>query len=72
MRPDSDLDILVVMPDGSHRRRTGQAIYRALSGLGWPKDVVVVTESDIELYAEEPSLVIRPALQEGVELYRAA
>lgn len=70
--PSSDLDILVVMPDGVHRRRTAGRIYRALAGLGVPKDVVVVTESDVRAFADEPSLVLCPALREGKELYRAA
>lgn len=30
MGPDSDFDVLVVMPDGTHRRRTAQEIYRHL------------------------------------------
>lgn len=34
MGPDSDLDILVVVPDGVHRRKTAQNIYRVLWGLG--------------------------------------
>ncbi len=67
----SDLDILVIMPDGAHRRRTAQRLYRALAGLGVPKDIVVVTESDVRRFADEPSLVISPALREGKELYRA-
>ncbi len=72
MGPESDLDVLVVMPDGAHRRRTAQALYRGLMGLGVPKDIVVVTESDVRQYAGEPSLVICPALKEGRELYRAS
>ena len=72
MGPDSDIDLLVVMPDGSHRRRTAQAIYRRLSGLGVAKDVVVVTESDVRKHGDDPSLVLCPALQHGKELYRAA
>lgn len=71
MGPDSDLDLLVVMPDGSHRRRTAQAIYRGLSGLGVAKDVVVVTERDVREHGENPSLVLCPALQHGRELYHA-
>jgi len=71
MRRDSDLDVLVVMPDGVHRRRTAQAIYRSLSGLGLAKDVVVVTESDVREHGDNPSLVLCPALQQGKELYRA-
>lgn len=72
MGPDSDLDLLVVVPDGVHRRRTAQTIYRSLRGLGFAKDVVVVTESDIREYGDNPSLVINPALNQGKELYHAA
>jgi len=71
MGPNSDLDVLVVMPDGVHRRQTTRKIYRALFGLGWAKDVVVVTEEDVRRFEDEPSLVIYPALKEGRELYRA-
>ncbi len=71
MGPDSDLDVLVVMPDGIHRRRTAQQLYRDLSGLGIAKDIVVVTESDLREFGDEPSLVIKPALEEGRELYHA-
>jgi len=69
--PNSDLDLLVVMPDGVHRRRTGQAVYQSLGGLGLAKDVVVVTESDIRKFGQNPSLVIFPAIQQGRELYHA-
>ncbi len=72
MGPHSDLDILVVMPDGTHRRRTGHQIYRALLGLGFATDIAVVTESDVQQFADEHSLVICPALREGRELYHAA
>ena len=72
MGPHSDLDLLVVMPDGIHRRQTSQRLYRALWGSGIPKDIVVVTESDVRQFADEPSLVICPALKEGTEVYRAA
>ena len=69
--PDSDIDILVVMPDGVHRRDTSRKIYRSLAGLGIAKDIVVVTESDVQNYGKNPSLVIRPALEEGREVYHA-
>lgn len=71
MGPSSDLDILVVMPDGVHRRKTAQKIYRSLYGIGFSKDIVVVTESDTREYGDNPSLVIYPALREGRELYNA-
>ncbi len=72
MGPHSDLDLLVVMPDGAHRRQTAQRLYRALAGLGVAKDIVVVTESDVRQFSDEPSLVICPALREGKELYCAS
>jgi predicted nucleotidyltransferase len=69
--PRSDLDVLVVMPDGVHRRSTAQTIYRNLSGLGVAKDIVVVTESDVREHGQNPSLVLYPALRHGKELYNA-
>ncbi|MBF0628057.1 MAG: nucleotidyltransferase domain-containing protein [Magnetococcales bacterium] len=69
MRPDSDLDLLVVMPDGVHRRQTAQVAYHSLRGLGVSKDVIVVTEHDVDKYRDEFSYVIAPALEEGKELY---
>ncbi|MEJ5376515.1 MAG: nucleotidyltransferase domain-containing protein [bacterium] len=71
MRPESDLDLLVVMPDGIHRRRTAQAIYRHLPAMGVGKDIIVVTESDVRQYGDDPSLVLYPALREGRDLYVA-
>ena len=72
MGPDSDLDILVVMSDGAHRRRTAQEAYKCLKGMGIAKDVVVATESDVREHSNNPSLVLYPALRFGKELYRVA
>ena len=33
--------------------------------------MVVVTESDVAQLGDDPSLVLKPALTEGIELYRA-
>jgi len=72
MDNNSDLDVLVIMPDGIHRRRTAQAIYRNLQGIGFAKDIIVVTANDVLEYGQNPSLVLYPALTKGKELYRAA
>ncbi len=71
MGPDSDLDFLVVMPTGVHRRKVAITVYNALGGLGVPKDIIVVTEEDIQKYRDNHSLIIAPALAEGRELYHA-
>ena len=71
MGPNSDLDVLVIMPDGTHRRKTAQEIYRRMWGFGFAKDIVVVTESDVREYGMNPYLIIKNALEEGRELYHA-
>ena len=72
MRENSDLDVLVVMRDGTHRNRTCDKIYGQLWGIGFATDIVVVTESEIVLYRDDPYGVIHYALKDGRELYRAA
>ena len=67
--PNSDLDILVVVPSGVHRRNTARSIYRNLIGVGFATDIVVVTEEDIERYKDNIGLVIKPALEQGRLLY---
>ena len=71
MGPHSDLDVLVIMPDGVHRRHIAQEAYKSLRGLGVSKDVVVVTEGDVRAHSANYSLVLHPALEEGKELYHA-
>ena len=61
----SDLDLLVVMPTGSHRRRTAQAIYSSLIGVATPVDIVVATEEDLVRHAHNEGMVIARALAEG-------
>lgn len=70
-RPDSDIDLLVIVPDGVHRRRTAQQLYRALRGIGVPYDIVVATEGDLERHGDVPGYVYRRALAEGRDVYAA-
>jgi predicted nucleotidyltransferase len=71
MNRESDIDVLVVASEDSHRRKTAQTIYRGLLGFGLPVDVVVAIPSDLEKYENSPCLVYRDALREGRELYAA-
>ena len=50
MGPDSDLDVLVIMPDGVHSRDTSTLVYRSLRRFGYAIDVVVATEGDLASY----------------------
>lgn len=67
----SDLDILVIVANGTHRRQTSQQIYRNLIGLGYATDIIVVTEEDVENFRDTAGYVIQPALAEGRLLYAA-
>ncbi|MGD0091487.1 MAG: nucleotidyltransferase domain-containing protein [Planctomycetota bacterium] len=70
-KPDSDLDILVVAPPGTHCGKASAAIYRQLIGFGCPVDVVVATDEDLRAYGSNFSLVYYPALREGKVIYGA-
>ncbi len=69
--PHSDLDFLIIMPDGSECREIAKVLYRQLRGLDMAKDLVVVQESDVNRHRDNPYLVIHTALSEGKEIYRA-
>jgi predicted nucleotidyltransferase len=71
MGRNSDLDLLIIMPEGTHRRQTSRKVFKALRGIGVSKDIIVVTERDVAEYGKNPSLVLKPALEEGRELYAA-
>jgi uncharacterized protein len=71
MGPDSDLDILVVVPEGTHRRQTAQMLYRRLGGLGHPFDIVVATPSDLEKHKDNVGLIYSSILREGKVIYAA-
>jgi uncharacterized protein len=71
MEANSDLDVLVVVCDGSDCLSTAQMLHRAVSDLGIAKDIVVVPAGDVERHGANPYLVLHAALTEGKELYRA-
>lgn len=71
MQAESDIDVLVVVPDGTHRRKTAQQIYVNLIGIGMPVDIVVATPADMIKYADSPGLIYREVIKDGRELYAA-
>lgn len=70
--PDSDVDLLVVMPFAGSRREKAAEIGVALHGIGVPKDIVVTTPEDFEWRKEIPGTIERPAALEGKVLYARA
>jgi predicted nucleotidyltransferase len=68
----SDVDLLVVCPLDSERpsrRALMVAMDRALAGLGFASDVIVLTPAEFERDRHIPGTVARPAWQEGRVLY---
>lgn len=71
MRPDGDIDVLVVMPEGVHRRRTAQLLYRQIRGLGVPFDILVATPDNLDRHKDNIDLIYQSILREGREVYAA-
>ena len=68
---DSDFDLLVVMPDGVHRRKTARYLYKHLGDTGVAVDILVATMDDLERHKDNIGLIYRTVLKEGKEVYAA-
>jgi len=68
---ESDIDVLVVMPEGSHRRRTSQLLHTRFFGIPFAVDILVTTPSLLEEHRDNIGLIYRQILAEGRELYAA-
>ena len=68
----SDVDLLVVMPDGIDRRETAVEIHVALGDLPAAKDIVVTTPTHVAQRGHVIGTVLRPALREGKVLHERA
>jgi len=67
--PDSDVDLLVVMPLSGSKREKQVEIRLALQGIRIPTDIMVTTPEDFLWRQELPGTIERPAVQEGRVLY---
>ena len=71
-RPDSDLDLLVVMDHVESRRNTAGDMLDALADVPVSKDVIVTTPDEIARRGHVNGTVLKPALREGRILYERA
>ncbi len=67
--PDSDVDLLVVMPVKGSRREKAVQIGVALHDIAVPKDIIVSTPEDFEWRKDIVGTIERPAAREGKVLY---
>lgn len=72
-REDSDVDLVVVesAPFGKGRSRRQEAVrlWRALSGLGVAKDILVYSRDEVEYWRNSLNHILARALREGRVLY---
>jgi predicted nucleotidyltransferase len=71
-RPDSDVDLLVVMDVKESKRRQAVEIDLALADRTFPLDVIVVTPAEFERYRDVVGHILYPAVRDGKVLYDAA
>lgn len=69
MSRDSDLDFLVVVPEGSDCRRLMVEAHRELRDLSLPKDVLVTTPSRLEAARHDFASVLFDVLRDGKVVY---
>jgi uncharacterized protein len=67
--PNSDVDLLVVMPVEGLKHKKQVQIRVALHDIHIPKDIIVTTPEDFEWRKEIPGTIEYPAAQEGRVLY---
>ena len=68
-RPDSDIDLLVVLSHVENKRQAAIRIGNELSDLPASKDIVVTTPEEIAARGNIIGDVLRPALREGKVVY---
>jgi predicted nucleotidyltransferase len=68
-KPDSDVDLLVIKDSDEPPHRRVIRAYRALSGLGIPKDILWRTPAEIAEWSSVRNYVTTEALREGRVLY---
>lgn len=67
----SDVDLLIICPIQGNRRALMVAMDRALRGLGFARDIIVLTPEEFDRDRHIPGTIARPAWQEGKILYES-
>jgi predicted nucleotidyltransferase len=67
--PDSDVDLLIIMPVSGSKREKQIEIGVALHDIRIPMDITVATPEEVEKRKNLVGTIIRPALREGKVIY---
>lgn len=69
--PDSDVDLLVVVPDGERPLTVMRRLRERIRGVGVPVDYVVATPTQLAQHGASVGYIYREALVYGREVYVA-
>jgi predicted nucleotidyltransferase len=67
--PDSDVDLLIIMPVSGSKREKQIEIGVALHDIRIPMDIIVTTPEEVERRKNLVGTIIRPALRDGEIIY---
>jgi len=67
--PDSDVDLLIIMPVSGSKRAKRIEMRVALHNIRVPKDIILATPDEVARRRNIVGTIIRPALREGKVLY---
>ncbi|MDH5656697.1 MAG: nucleotidyltransferase domain-containing protein [Spirochaetia bacterium] len=67
----NDIDLLIVMPDGTDVRKISRMLYRNIRGILVPYDLIITTVSSLEQNADNPGLIYREILRKGKDIHAA-
>ncbi len=68
-RPDSDVDLLVILPSDEPHYVRARPLYRALRDIFVPTDIVVYTPDEVDNWRNVRQALVATALREGTVLY---
>ena len=68
-RPDSDVDLLVVLDEVASKHELAVAMRVAVADVPLAKDIVVTTREEIARRGDLVGTVLRPALKDGRDVY---
>ena len=71
-RPDSDIDLLVVLRRVENKHQAHVAMLRTLGDLTVPVDIVISTPEELARRGHIVGPIFRPALRDGKVIYEAA
>ncbi len=71
-KPDSDIDLLLIVPDGEDRIAMAVAARRSLMGMGLGFDVLVIGESEWQRVRSSPAWFHRQMTHDAVRMDDAA